>query len=106
MTGEALVAFCTFPDSDTATKITNELVAERLVACGNILPAVRSIYRWQGKVESGEEVLTIFKLSSARYSEFENKVRSLHPYEVPEIIAFPVSEGLPNYLQWVTDSCS
>src|SRR4051794_32481393 len=105
MTNEALIAFCTFPDSDTATKITNELVSEGLAACGNILPPVRSIYRWQGKVESGEEVLTIFKLSSSRYAQFEKKLLSLHPYEVPEILAFPVSKGLPEYLRWVSESC-
>jgi periplasmic divalent cation tolerance protein len=106
MTNETLIAFCTFPDSATATKITNELVGDKLVACGNILPPVRSVYRWQGKIESAEEVFTIFKLSSSRYSEFEKKIRSLHTYEVPEIIAFPIERGYPEYLRWVLESCS
>ena len=102
---ETLVAFCTFPDADVAEKITKELVELRLAACGNILPEIRSIYEWQGKIESGAEVLTIFKLASDRYPEFEKKIRSMHPYDVPEIIAFPVSKGLPAYLGWVTESC-
>ena len=101
-----LIAFCTFPDSEIATKIVTELVEHRLVACGNILPGVRSIYRWQDKVESSDVVLAIFKLDEDRYGEFEARVRSMHPYEVPEIIAFPLSKGLPAYLNWVRETCS
>ena len=103
---EALIAFCTFPDSDLAAAVTKELVQQRLVACGNILPQVHSVYRWHEAVESTEEVLVIFKLDRNRYPEFESKVRSMHPYEVPEIIAFPMTEGLPAYLGWVKQSCS
>ena len=102
---ETLVAFCTFPDSDVAEKITRELVELRLAACGNILPKIRSIYQWQDKIETSDEVLSIFKLASDRYPEFENKIQSMHPYEVPEIIAFPVTKGLPPYLDWVSESC-
>jgi len=90
---EVLVAFCTFPDVDRAAAVTKELVAHRLVACGNILPGVQSIYRWHDAVESSEEVLAIFKLDASRYAEFEKKVRAIHPYEVPEIIAFPLTNG-------------
>ena len=103
---EVLVAFCTFPDVDCAAAVTKELVGERLVACGNILPAVHSIYRWHDAVESSEEVLAIFKLGWNRYEDFEKKVKSMHPYEVPEIIAFPLTKGLPAYLDWVAKSCS
>ena len=103
---EALIAFCTFPDSDLAAAVTKELVQQRLVACGNILPQVHSVYRWHEAVESTEEVLVIFKLDRNRYPEFESKVRSMHPYEVPEIVAFPITEGLPAYLGWVKQSCS
>jgi periplasmic divalent cation tolerance protein len=102
---EILIAFCTFPDVELAVNVTKELVESRLAACGNILPKVQSIYRWEGKVESSDEVLSIFKLDRSRYSEFEEKIRSMHPYEVPEIIAFPVSKGLPAYLDWVSSSC-
>jgi periplasmic divalent cation tolerance protein len=102
---ETLVAFCTFPDSDVAEKITRELVELHLAACGNILPKIRSIYQWQGKIESSDEVLSIFKLACDRYPEFEKKIRSMHPYQVPEIVALPISEGLPAYLDWVSESC-
>src|SRR5437660_12575563 len=103
---EALVAFCTFPDADTAQKIVKDIVDLRLAACGNILPQVHSIYRWRGKVESGNEALAIFKLDASRYSEFETRLRALHPYEVPEIISSKIDNGLPEYLSWVAESCA
>ena len=100
-----LLALSTFPDRETAQRISNQLVIEKFAACANILPAVESIYRWKDKVETGNETLVIFKLGEDRQSAFQEKVRSLHPYEVPEIIFFPVSNGLPEYLHWVADSC-
>ena len=103
---DLLIVFCTFPDPEVAAKITKELVELRLAACGNILPQVQSIYQWQGKIESSEEVLVMFKLDDRRYPEFEIKIRSMHPYETPEIIAVPISKGLPEYLRWVADSCA
>ena len=106
MTAEVVVALCTFPDAETARRIARELVDLQLAACGNVLPQIHSIYRWQGKVESSDEALTIFKLPASRYPEFETKLRSLHPYDVPEIISFPIDQGLPEYLRWVIESCS
>src|SRR5690242_13235477 len=105
MAAEVLLAFCTMPDDEVATRIVTELLEKKLVACGNIFPKVRSIYRWQGKIESADEVLVIFKLAAARYRDFEATVRALHPYEVPEIIACPLANGLPEYLSWVQESC-
>lgn len=105
MADEVLVAFCTFPSAETARGIARELVERRLVACGNVLPQIHSVYRWEGKVESGDEALAIFKLSAARYAEFEATLRSLHPYEVPEIISCQIEKGLPDYLRWVAESC-
>jgi periplasmic divalent cation tolerance protein len=102
----ALIAFCTFPDADIARDVVQQVVDLRLAACGNILPQIHSIYRWQGKVESAEEVLAIFKLDAARYAEFESKIRSLHPYDVPEIISWPIEKGLPEYLRWIAQSCA
>jgi periplasmic divalent cation tolerance protein len=67
---------------------------------------VESIYRWKEKIESGNETLVLFKLSEDRQSAFQEKLRSLHPYEVPEIIFVPISSGLPEYLRWVTENCS
>lgn len=105
MADEVLIAFCTFPNAETANRIARELVEAQLVACGNVLPEIHSVYRWQGKVESGDEALAIFKLAANRYSAFETKLRSLHPYDVPEIISFRIDHGLPEYLRWVTQNC-
>ena len=103
---EFLIAFCTFPTLEVATSVTKELVNAGLAACGNILPKVRSIYSWEGKLESNDEVMAIFKLSGDCYAEFEAKLRGMHPYGVPEIIAVPVTHALPSYLQWVKESCA
>ena len=105
MAEKILLALSTFPDAETARKISNQLVAERLAACANILPSVESIYRWKEKIESGNETLVFFKLSEDGQSAFQEKLRSLHPYEVPEIIFVPVSNGLPEYLGWVVENC-
>jgi periplasmic divalent cation tolerance protein len=106
MAEKVLLALSTFPDQETARDISNELVTKKLAACANILPGVESIYRWKEEIESGNETLVVFKLSEDRQSAFQEKLRSLHPYEVPEIIFVPVSTGLPEYLRWVTESCS
>jgi periplasmic divalent cation tolerance protein len=103
---EVLIAFCTFPNAEVAEKVANTVVEQHLAACANILPGIRSVYRWEGKVESADEVLVLFKLAAPRYAEFESKIRSVHPYEVPEIIAVPIKNGLPTYLEWVKESCS
>ena len=105
MADKILLALSTFPDAETARKISNQLVAEKLAACANILPSVESIYRWKEKIESGNETLVFFKLSEDGQSAFQEKLRSLHPYKVPEIIFVPVSNGLPEYLGWVAQNC-
>jgi periplasmic divalent cation tolerance protein len=106
MSEKVLLALSTFPDQETAREISNELVTKKLAGCANILPGVESIYRWKEQIESGNETVVLFKLSEDRQSEFQEKLRSLHPYEVPEIIFVPISSGLPEYLRWVTESCS
>jgi len=105
MAEKILLALSTFPDAETARRISNQLVSERFAACANILSAVESIYRWKEKIETGSETLVLFKLSEDRQSAFQEKLRSLHPYEVPEIIFAPVSSGLPEYLRWVAENC-
>ena len=105
MAEKVLLALSTFPDQETAREISNELVTKKLAACANILPGVESIYRWKEKIESGNETLVLFKLREDRQSAFQEKLRSLHPYEVPEIIFVPISSGLPEYLRWVTENC-
>jgi periplasmic divalent cation tolerance protein len=105
MSEKVLLALSTFPDQETAREISNELITKKLAACANILPAIESIYRWKDQIESGNETLVLFKLSEDRQSAFQEQLRSLHPYEVPEIIFVPVSSGLPEYLRWVTENC-
>jgi len=105
MSQKILLALSTFPDAETARKVSNQLVTEKLAACANILPSVESIYRWKEKIESVSETLVFFKLSEDGQSAFQEKLRSLHPYEVPEIIFVPVSNGLPEYLGWVVENC-
>jgi periplasmic divalent cation tolerance protein len=105
MAEEILLALSTFPDAEIAHRISNQLVSERFAACANILPSVQSIYRWKGEIESGGETLVFFKVSEDRQSAFQDKLRSLHPYDVPEIIFVPVASGLPEYLQWVSENC-
>ena len=105
MAERILLAVSTFPDGEVARRISNQLVSERFAACANIFASVESIYRWQEKIESGNETLVFFKVSEDRQSAFQDKLRSLHPYDVPEIIFVPVAGGLPEYLQWVSENC-
>ena len=104
MPEEAVVVFVTFPDADTARRIVRTLVEERLAACGNIVPGVESIYRWEGKIETATEVLAVLKTDLGHYRTMEARLVALHPYEVPECLALRVEEGLPAYLQWLTAS--
>jgi len=105
MSEKILLALSTFPDAEAARRISNQLVTEKFAACANILPSVESIYRWKEKIETGSETLVLFKLSEDRQAAFQERLRSIHPYEVPEIIFVPVSSGLPEYLRWVADNC-
>ena len=105
MAEEILLALSTFPDRETARRIARELVTEHLAACANLVPQIESVYFWKGKLETSEECLAIFKLPAAVYEKFQAKLRALHPYDVPEIISFRLSDGLPEYLRWVSDSC-
>src|SRR5437763_1890949 len=106
MTEKIVLALSTFPDRETAQRISNQLVGEKFAACANILPGVESNYRWKEKIESGNETLVFFKVSEDRQSAFQEKLRSLHPYEVPEIVFVPISSGLPEYLRSVTENCA
>jgi periplasmic divalent cation tolerance protein len=103
---EVILVISTFPDAETAHRIATELVTGRLAACANILPSVRSIYRWQGAIEDTPETMVFFKTTAARFPEFQQKLRALHPYEVPEIVTFGPADGLPEYLRWVAESCA
>src|SRR3712207_1577537 len=103
MPEEILLAVSTFPNAETATRIARQLVTEKLAACANIGAPVQSIYRWQGKIEEAQETMVFFKTTAAQFGEFQSRLRSLHPYDVPEVIGFRVADGLPDYLQWVAE---
>jgi periplasmic divalent cation tolerance protein len=106
MADKILLALSTFPDRETAQRISNQLVTEKFAACANILPGIESIYRWKEKIETGSETLVLFKVSEDRQPALQEKLRSLHPYDVPEIIFVPISSGLPEYLHWVIENCA
>jgi periplasmic divalent cation tolerance protein len=105
MAEKIVLALSTFPDPETAREISNQLMSGSFAACANILPAIESIYRWKGEIETGNETLVLFKLSENQQSAFQDKLRSLHPYDIPEIIFVPVAGGLPDYLEWVSENC-
>ena len=99
-----LLVLCTFPDADTAASATRTLVEEKLVACGNIIPGVRSIYAWEGKVEDTTEVLVLFKTASTAYARLEKRLLKRHPYDTPEILAFEAGAAAKTYATWVADA--
>jgi periplasmic divalent cation tolerance protein len=98
---EVRLVFMTAPDAALAGQIASTLVEEELVACGNILPAVRSIYRWEGKVCDDPEVLVIFKTLVDKVPLVAERIQALHPYDCPEVVSVPVDGGSSAYLEWV-----
>ena len=98
---ETLLVLTNCPDEETAKSIALAVIEAQLAACVNILPRVQSIYRWQGAVESATEIPLFIKSTAANYPALEKLIGELHPYEIPEIIALPITQGLPAYLNWV-----
>jgi periplasmic divalent cation tolerance protein len=98
---EVLLILTNLPDEASAATLAAYLVEHRLAACVNQLAPCRSIYRWQGRVETATEIPLLIKTTRERYAAVETAVLALHPYDVPELIAVPVSTGLPAYLAWV-----
>jgi periplasmic divalent cation tolerance protein len=98
---DGLVVLCTCPDEATAERIARELVSGRWAACVNRVSGVRSTYLWKGDLKDEPEVLLIVKTLRGRYEELEMRLRALHPYEVPEIIALPILAGSERYLAWM-----
>ena len=95
------IVFTTLPDSNSAVKLAEALVEKRHAACVHLLPAGLSVYRWGGRIEHADEVTLLIKTTQASYAELETAIRTTHPYDLPEIIAVPVTAGLPAYLDWV-----
>ena len=98
---ETILVISTLPDQEQAQKLAQSLVQQKLAACVNILPSATSVYRWQGQVETANETIILIKTTMARYPDLEAAIKAQHPYELPEIIAVPVSTGLWAYLDWV-----
>lgn len=108
MTGSPVAAdmrivLCTFPDAETARRISTEIITEHLAACVNLIPNVESIYRWEGKIERSNEVLAIFKVLAAGFKDLEKCLLEKHPYDTPEIVAVTPDQVTEKYLKWILD---
>ena len=99
---EALLILTNCPDEESANAIALAVIEARLAACVNILPRVQSIYRWQGAVESATEIPLLIKSTATNYPALEALIRQCHPHDIPEIIALPITQGLPAYLNWLS----
>jgi periplasmic divalent cation tolerance protein len=100
----AAVVFVTVPDARTASRMSDALVGERLAACVTAMPGARSTYRWKGKVEKAREVVLMIKTRASLAKRLERRVRELHPYDVPEILAIRASSGEARYVRWIKES--
>ncbi len=96
-----LVVFTTLSSGADARSFVHQLLERRVVACGTVLDSVQSIYRWEGAVETADEAMVILKTRREQWDSLQTAVRDLHPYSVPELLALPVSAGLPSYLTWL-----
>jgi periplasmic divalent cation tolerance protein len=101
---EFVVVLVTAGSGDEAARVARALVEERLAACGNVIGPIRSIYRWQGAVEDAEEHLLLLKARAADVPALEARVRALHSYAVPEVLALPIQAGSAGYLAWLADA--
>jgi periplasmic divalent cation tolerance protein len=99
-----LVVLCTVPDAATGERIAEALVEERLAACVNLVPGLRSFYRWKGKLQREAELLLVIKTRAERLDALMERLKSLHPYEVPEILALPIAAGSEAYLLWIEEN--
>ncbi len=99
-----VVVFSTAPDQKAALRIAGAVIKDRLAACCNIIPGLRSIYVWKGKVCDEKEVLCVFKTRKSMYKRLEKRIKEIHPYEVPEIIAVDIEAGFKGYLGWIGDA--
>ena len=98
---EALIVFSTFATEDEAARITRTLVEERLIACANLLPGARSIYRWQGQVADQREVVALMKTRKQDWPALMSRLHELHPYDTPECVAVRIAAGAPGYMAWL-----
>lgn len=101
MQDQVRIVLCTVPNEGVAETLARALLEERLAACVNILPGVRSMYRWQGEIEDDRELLLVIKTQADRYQQLEQRIRALHPYQVCEVLSFDVVEGSKPYVDWL-----
>ena len=101
-----LIVLCSVPTPEKGKEIAGKLVEGRLCACVNIVPGVQSIYRWKAQIQNDPESLMILKTTPDRYQDLEDRLKALHPYDVPEILALPVYAGAQSYLDWVVSEVS
>ena len=101
---DILLVLCTCPPGEVARTLARQLVAEGHAACVNRLDGIASTYRWQGEIQDDDETLLLIKTSRGNYPALESRLVEIHPYELPEIIAVPITTGLPGYLDWVAGS--
>jgi periplasmic divalent cation tolerance protein len=101
---DKIVVLCTCASEEEAEKLARALVEQRLAACVNVISRMKSFYRWQGNLETATECLLVIKSSRGHFEELRAAVEKAHSYEVPEVIALPVVEGAPNYLNWLDDN--
>ena len=100
------LVYVTCPDMNLATQLADTVVSERLAACANLLPGMQSIYRWKGVIEHGQEVVVIFKTTTARAHQLRERIRALHPYEIPCIVELPIIGGHAPFLAWVANEAA
>jgi periplasmic divalent cation tolerance protein len=101
---ELLLVFSTFATEEDAARVVRALVEERLIACGNLLPGARSLYRWKGGVADEREVVAIMKTRKQDWPSLLSRLHELHPYETPECIALRIAAGAPRYLAWLEEA--
>ena len=103
---EALIVFTTFPTEEAAAAAARVLVEERLIACANLLPLARSLYRWEGKVADEREVVVLMKTRKQDWAALMSRLHDLHPYDTPECVAVRVAAGAPGYMAWLDAALS
>jgi periplasmic divalent cation tolerance protein len=105
MPEKSILIISTFPEVEMARTAIRALVGEHLAACGTMLPGAESIYAWKGAIESAQETVVLLKAPESCYPAIEQRLRQLHPYDVPEVIGVDISQGHPAYLEWIHESC-
>ncbi|NOX38136.1 MAG: divalent-cation tolerance protein CutA [Calditrichaeota bacterium] len=104
MEAKYITVLCTVPSQESARQIAHTLINEKLAACCNIVPGLTSVYFWKGEVCEDAELLLIIKTTAAAFESLRERIRAIHPYEVPEIIALPIIKGHQDYLNWVEEN--